>query len=159
MTVEVPPHLLPVDTVIRGIEIEYQALRRLAIGADELLDQLLVDRHRPAAVSVEFKAAQRRLAGQCLVGPDGGLQHQVLSQILMVIQIFIAKRQPKDTLVQHRFKLVRTAARVTRILDATGNRTSQIEVAVELPQQHDAGIRGDVATFKTGLDLTAFAAC
>src|SRR5690554_3713497 len=99
VAVEVPPELLAVHPVVGGIEVEVERL----LGwqperADELLDHFLVDGDRPVPIGLLLEATQRGLAGQHAVGIDGGLQGDVVTQRLVVVEILVAQRQAKHAL-------------------------------------------------------------
>jgi len=61
-----PAELLAVHRVVGGVEVEDQALlRRSPEGADELLDDLLLNGHRPLATCLLLEALLR-LPGEVL---------------------------------------------------------------------------------------------
>jgi hypothetical protein len=75
---EMPTELLTMHRVVCGVEVEDQALlRRPPKGADELLNDLFLDGHRPLTTGLLLEATQRRLAGQHSIGIDRGLQGDV----------------------------------------------------------------------------------
>lgn len=87
-----PAKLLTMHRVVGDVEVEDQALlRRPSEGADELLDDLFLDGHRPLATGLLLEATQRRLAGQHAVGIDRGLQGGVMAQGVVVVKVLVAE--------------------------------------------------------------------
>lgn len=154
-----PPELLAVHPVVGGTEVEVERL----LGwpperADELLDHFLVDGDRPVPIGLLLEATQRGLAGQHAVGIDGGLQGDVVTQRLVVVEILVAQRQAKHALPNQGFGAMQAALRIAVITQPASDSAGQAHLAVELPQQQDATVRGDLAAIEAGGDLTAFAA-
>ena len=63
-----------------------------------LVDQYLVDADGCLAVDPRFEPAKGRAAGQGLVPLHGRLPHQIVAQAVMVVEVFIARRQPVNAL-------------------------------------------------------------
>lgn len=86
------------------------------------------------------------------------LQGDVVTQGLVVIEILIAQDQAEDTLANQRFRAVQAELRITFIIQSASYRTRQPHLTIELTQQQNAAVGGDVAAIEAGENLTAFAA-
>ncbi len=159
VAVEVPPELLAMHPIGGSIEVEVERL----LGwpperADELLDHLLVDGDRPVPVSLLLEAAQGGLTGQHAIGIDGGLQGDIVTQRLVVVEILVAQRQAKHALPNQGFGAMQAALSVALVAESASDGAGQAHLAIELPQQQDTAVGSDITAIETGDDLTAFAA-
>jgi hypothetical protein len=108
---------MPVQRVIGGIEIEDDPLQRSLMRLQEQPHRQRLDRRRVIGdlviarrfLPAQFQSVQRRLAGHwCAVLPPRRKlarkhRHQrIVSQFVMVVEIFIAERDAKDPLPDQR---------------------------------------------------------
>ena len=96
-----PSLLLPMHRVIRRIEVQNDTLRSPLVGGNELLDHLPVDRYGHLSLGTVLEPAQRRGTGQGTIAFHSRLQQRVMSQGIMIIQIFVAQRQAVHALPHH----------------------------------------------------------
>ena len=125
---------------------------RALVAGDELLDEHAVQRHRLRSRGARLQAAQRGRARQRIDSADRGLHQQVVSQRVVVVEIFVAAAQPVDALRQQISQAVRDARRIARIAQHRGRRAAQTDALVDSSQQQQAAVRADVAAFEVGLD-------
>jgi hypothetical protein len=110
-----------VQRVIRGIRIENDLRRRTRVRFQKHIDEQRLDRRRVMAHLViprwlrpaQFQPVQRRLAGQrCAVAAprlqraSHHCQHRIVPQLVVVVQVFIAKRDADHTLHHQRVDAV-----------------------------------------------------
>ena len=120
---EEPAFLLPVQRIVRGIEIKDDLLRRLPMRLQEHLDEQPLDRRRIVARLViprrgwpaQFQPIQRRPARQwCTIRTlrrklaGQHRQHRIVPQLVVVVEVLMAQCDADHTL-QHQ--------RVYRVLD------------------------------------------
>ncbi|BCB73025.1 hypothetical protein HMEPL2_33760 [Vreelandella aquamarina] len=117
-----------------------------------------MDGDRPVPVGLLFEATQGGLAGQHAIGIDGGLQSDVVTQRMVVVEILIAQRQAEHALSNQGFRSVLAALRVSRIAQSASYRARQPHLTIELTQQQDTAVGSDITAIETGDDLTAFTA-
>ncbi len=145
---EEPPDLMPVHRIVGGVEVEHQFLGRAVERGDEGLDHRHMRRPRPGAIRRPIEAPHRRGAGEAPVTPTRRLQHQIVAQILMVVDVFVAQRHRVHPLTQQRQKLVPDLAGLARINEPTRKPRQQAEPAVRRRQQQRPAIRRDIAAAK-----------
>jgi len=80
------------------------------------------------------------------------LHQQVVSQRVVVVEIFVAAAQPVDALRQQVSQRVRDAPRIARIAQHRRSRATQPDALVGASQQQHTAIRADVAAIEVGLD-------
>jgi len=80
----------------------------------------------------------------------------IVSQCVMVIEIFVAQGQPIDALSQQMQLLMITALSSSRIIQKPGKSLGQSQFPISLPNQQTSSITGDVATGKINIDLSGF---
>jgi hypothetical protein len=81
---------------------------------------------------------------------------EVVAQVAVVVQVFIAQGQAIDTLLEQFKQRVITAGLAAGISKDPGNRSSQSHLGINLCQQRDATVAGDVAAVKIGFNFSAF---
>jgi hypothetical protein len=128
---EEPAFLLPVQRVVRGIQVQDDLLRRTPMPLHEEIDEQRLDRSRITADLViprrlrpaQFQPGQPRLPRQRgtvrplrlkLAGQHR--QHRVVAQFIVVDQVFVTERNAKHALrhqrghaVLHQFGRTRVA--------------------------------------------------
>jgi hypothetical protein len=139
--------LFSVHGVMRGVEVQHDLLRRRVVGGDELRHEHAGQAPQRFAVDAVLQSAQRRRAGQRLVGVGRLLgQHRkqgIAAQRGVVVEVFVAQRDAEDALAQHRPLVVHHAGRIARIGQAGGQRVDQPDPPIDLAQQQPAAIRGE----------------
>ena len=98
-----------------------------------------------------LEAAQGRRTRQRCNAINRGLQRQVVSQFIMVVEIFIAKRQAVQTLTQLRQRAMAAAPGVARIPQDAGRCGAQSETAVGGTQQQHPAVAAHRAARKIDL--------
>ena len=101
-----------------------------------------------------LQAIERALPGQRLAVPPQhraqlARQHRkrrVLAQLVVIVEILIAQRQPEDALPHQCRDRVLDITPVAPIHKALGKPTHQPEAPIHLPQQQRARVRGDRAS-------------
>ena len=84
--------LFPMHRIVRGIKIQYQLLRRSLERGNKLIEQHLVETNRRVAIGAVLETAQGRGTGQTPIALHRRLQRYVLTQHLIIIEVFIAQR-------------------------------------------------------------------
>ena len=133
--------LAAVHRIVRTIEVQHQFLRRLVIGGDEALHQRLMRRPSPAPVRRPLQTANRRGAGQTPIPTTSRLQHQVVAQNLVVVDVFIAKRNGEHPLAQQTREAMLDLARLAPVLQTTAQPRQQSNTAVRQTQQQRPAVR------------------
>ena len=98
-----------------------------------------------------LESAQGRRTRQRCNAINRGLQRQIVSQLVMVVEIFIAERQAIQTLTQLRQRAVAAAPGVARIPQDAGRRCAQSETTVGGTQQQHPTIATHRAARKIDL--------
>ncbi len=109
-------------------------------------------RPRPGPVRRPIEAAYRRRAGEPPIAPDRRLQHQVVAQIFMVVDVFVAQRHRVHPLAQQRQKLVRDLARLALVVEPARQARQQAEPAVRQSQKQRPANRRNIAAREIRLD-------
>ena len=118
------------------------------------IDLVILRRVTPRGM---LQAIERALASQRLaVGPQHRAQlarqhrkRQVLAQLVVIIQVFVAQCETEDALSHQRLNLMLDIAPVAPIDEAVGEATHQPEAPVDLSEQQPAGVRGDGPAVET----------
>ncbi len=168
---EEPPLLLAVQWIICCIEIEDDLLGRPRVRLHEQVDQQVLDRHRIVAdlvIARRFKLAQlqpveRRLAGhrRAILAARSELarehrQHRIVAQLVVVVEILIAKRNPEHPLADQRHHLVLDQFRAPHVVKARGQSIHHPDRAIRRAQQQRSGIRRDRARIERRYHRAAF---
>jgi hypothetical protein len=121
VAVEKAAFLMAVQGIIGRVEIENNLFRRLLVRFDDQIDQQRFDSRRimrNLVIARRFRPAQlqtveRRLAGYRCTILALGLElagqhrhHRIMAQLVMVVEILIAQRDPHHPLANQRFHLV-----------------------------------------------------
>ena len=94
VTVEERALLLAMHPIIRGIKIQDQFGGRRRKGGDELLHEHLMHRPGRLPVGTVLQPAERRTGSQRLVALDGGLPGQIVTERVVIIEVFITLARP-----------------------------------------------------------------
>ena len=158
------------DGIVGRVEIENNALRRRRVALEKEADEQPFHRalvHAELAIAVVvclwrmFKPVQRRLSRQhSAIGAArfslarDKAQHGIMAQFIVIVEVFIAKRDAMNALGEQRFDrvLARSAA---AICEAGRDLPGQAEDAVGLAQQQRTCVRGDGPAVKSRCDFPA----
>jgi hypothetical protein len=156
IAVEEASLLMPVQRVVGGVEIEDDLLRRSLVRLQEQCHGQRLDRRRVVSdlvisrrfVSAQFQPVQRRLAGhRCTVPAPGrkfARQHRhqrIVSQLVVVVEVFIAKRDAKDPLPDQRANRMFDQVLTAMIAKAICKTTHQTNRPIGRAQKQRSGIR------------------
>ena len=156
-----PLRLMAVQRYVGRIQIEYDPGGRFGVRLDEQITQQRVDlRGRIIDLVIALAAAgqlqpvQRAFAGQGIfqLAPAGQHPHQrIVAQLLMIVQVFVAQRQPVDALRKHLTKLVLDQQRRPKVGETRCHALEQADLAIGLAQQQRSTIGRYLAGRETGL--------
>ena len=155
VAVEEAPFLLAMQRRIGRIEVQNQPSRGTRVRLHELAKQQLVNGPSRAPVRSLLPAAQGGGSGQGRHARGRRLHGQVMAQLVMIVQVFVAQSQGVDALPQQRQQRVLATGFAVRIAQPPGERLGQTEFAANGAEQRDAAVAGDVAAAKLRLDLAA----
>jgi hypothetical protein len=162
-----------VQRVVGGVQIEDDLVRCLLVRLDEARDEQRLEGRRIVSdlvvartvlgVGGMFEPVQGRLARQRLaaLAPSAELasqrgQHRVTAQLVVVVQILVAKRDRHNVLHHQRVHRVLDQLRITPILEAGRHPLGQSQRAIDLAQQQRARIRADLPSVEINRHLAAF---
>jgi hypothetical protein len=172
--VKEPPFLMPVQRVIGGIEIEDDLLRRVLVRLHEQIDKQRLD---PGAVPGDpmiarqlrpapLEPVERRFAGQrCTILAAcrqlaGQHRHcRVVTQLVVIDQIFVAQRYPEHALPHQCYHFVLDQLGRAAVGKTPGKPLDQLDRSIRRSQQQGSRIRGDLAAVKPGYHRTPLDAC
>ena len=169
VAVEEPTFLAAVDTGIRGVGIEDDALRRLVEAVQPKLDEQVGDpllhrrdpmvpmAGRPSLGAV-LEPVQRRGGGArraLLLLADEGRKQWVAAQCVVVVEVLVPGHQAEDALRKQLRECVGDAAWVAVIPKARRQALEEPQSAGDLTHQDQAAVRRDLAAVKAALELPA----
>ena len=161
--------LVAVDGIVGGIEIQHDDARFARDGFDALIQQKIADRVRVGldlAVFAaglgdgsEFEAVEGAFAGQCLAAVlpvaaglaervgvfAGGGEQGIGAELFVVVEVFIAQREPEHPLADHDGQRMLDEAPVAGVAEAAGELVAETEAAVGLAQQQRAAVAREVS--------------
>ena len=160
--------------IIGRIEVKDDLPGRLPVRLQEQIDQQRFDRHRIMADLViarrhrpaQLQTIERALARhrRAVFTPRLELarqhrQHRVMAQLVMVVEIFIAERDPEHALAHQRHHLVLDQLRSPHIAKARCKPPRQPDRTIRRPQQQRPGIRGHPPAVKCRDNRAPFHGC
>ena len=170
-----PPLLLAVQRVVGGIEVEHDLLGPRRVRVEEQVDEQPLDRGRVVADFVVarrlaswrvLEAIEGRLAGQggavgttCGELAQGGGQHRVVAQGVVVEQILVAQRQSEHALAHQGGQAVLDLRGRAVIDEAGGEPPDQPDRPVGGAQKQRPGVGGDRPAIKSRHHGAAFDRC
>jgi hypothetical protein len=86
---------------------------------------------------------------------DGRLQRQIVTQRVVVGDVFPTAAQGIDALREQSAHIMRDAGSATAVAECLGNGAGQSDTFIGLPQQQHAGITADSATVERRFDCAA----
>ena len=128
--VELGTLLVAVQRHVGGVDVEHQFSRWRLVAGDELIDEHAMQCNGLRPRRPRLQAAQRGRARQRIDPADRGLHQQVVSQRVVVVEVFVATAQAVDALGQEISQAVRDARRVARITQHRGRRAAQTDPLV-----------------------------
>jgi hypothetical protein len=174
VAVEEPPFLPAVHRIVGGVEIEDDLLGGRLVRLQEQRDEQPFDGNRVVGDLVvarrlrpaQLETVQRRLAGhrsavlaprRQLAGEDR--HHRIVAQLVVVVDVLVAKRQPEHALPDQRRHKVLHQLRAAMIAEAAGKAINQFDRSIRRAEQQRPGIRGDRPAVKPGHHGTPFDRC
>jgi hypothetical protein len=172
--VKEPPLLVPVQRIVGGVEIEDDLLGRVLVRLQKQIDKQPLDLcpvPGDAVIARQLRSAslqpvERRFAGQgraiLAAGRQFAGQHRhcrVVTQLVVIDQIFIAQRQRKDPLPDQGSDGVLDQLRRAAVGETLGEPIDQPDRPVRRPQQQGSGIRCHLAAVKPRHHRAPFDAC
>jgi hypothetical protein len=163
-----------VHRIVGRIEIEDDLLRRALMRVQEQLDQQPLDGNRIVTDLVvarrlqpaQFQPVQRRLAGnrRTVLAPRCQLarqhrHHRVMAQLVVVIEVLIAKRDPKYPLRQQGDHLMLDQRLAPCVVEAPGKPLRQLDRAIGRPKKQRPRIRGDRPAIEAAHNFASFNSC
>jgi len=146
---------------MRRVQVEDDRTARLRLGIEEqrhgqALDRLGIVANLAIARRVisarQLQPIERRFARQrrTVLAPGGELagqhrQDRVVPQLVVVVEILVAERQPEDPLADQRLDRMLDRLRYPRIAEASGELPDDPGRPARLPKQQCAGIGADHA--------------
>ena len=168
---EEPPLLLAVHRIVGRIEIKDDLVRRSLVRLQEQVDEEPLDGHRivtDLVIARRLQAAQlqpveRRFAGhrRAILAARRELarehrQHRIMAQLVVVVEILIAKRNPEHPLADQRHYLVLDQLRAPHVVKARGQSIHHPDRTIRRAQQQRSGIRRDRARVERRNHRAAF---
>jgi hypothetical protein len=163
-----------VQRIIGGIEIERDLRRRLGVGIEEQIHEQRLNGRAIGGnagiagwlVAAEFQPVQRAFAGQWRTVLARGhqlarqrRQHRVMAELVVVVEILIAKRKADNPLHHQRLDRVLGVGRIAAVFEAGRQATGQAQHPIRRPQEQRTGVAGDGATIKRRNNRTPFGTC
>ena len=162
------------DRIVGGVEIEHDLLGRRGMRLQEQLDQKPLDRRRVVADLVvarrlrpaQLQPVQGALARHRRAALAPGLelarqnrQNRVMAQHVMVIEVFVAQRDPEHPLAHQRRHLVLDQLRAARVAEARRKAPHQADRAIGRAQEQRSGIGRDRAAIEGSNHRPTFNGC
>jgi hypothetical protein len=132
VTVEVRARLFAMHAIVRGVEVQDQFGRRDTKRGDELVHKNPVHRPGSGAVGPVLQPAERGTGSQRFDLLDGGLPDRIVTERVVIIQVFVAVAQAVEALAQERKLGVFDEGRGARIGQDLGQRFGQAEPTIQL---------------------------
>ena len=173
VAVKEPPLLVPMDRIVRGVQIQNDLWRRFSMGLEKDLHQQAIHCrlvHRDLLVafllahrfSRQLQAIQRALARQGLAlvalprparSRRIGLlcqhrQHRILPKLIVVVQIFIPQRQPVHPLAHQLLHRVLDPLRLPMVRKTSRKLGDDPRALLHLAQQQPPRVAGDGSPVK-----------
>ena len=149
---EVAALLIAMHQIVGGIEVENQLGRRLLERRDELIDDHAVDGNGASTVGAILEAAQGGAGGGGGVAFERGLQGQVVAQMIVIVEIFVALAQPEHALAQQMFGGVVDQRRMARVGQHLRDLLEQAKAPFDFTQQQQAAVGTDLPAIETHID-------
>ena len=174
ITVEEPPLLLAMQRIIGRIQIKNDLRGRAFVRLQEQVEQKSLDGHRVVADLVvarrlqlaQFQPVQRRLAGhrRTILAPRLKLagqhrHHRIVAQLVVVVEILIAKRNPKYPLAHQGHDLMLDQILPPHVVKARRKPSRHSDHTIRRAQQQCSGVRRDRPAVERRYHFTAFNRC
>ena len=165
IAVEEAPFLMAVQRNVGGVEIEHDLAGRLFVCFQKHIHQQRIDLApitvdlvilRAVPLGRVLEPVERALAGHRLAVRAHRLQfarqnceQRILAQLVVVVQVLVAQRQPEHPLRHQRFDPVLDKQRVAPVCEAARKAAHQSQTPIQLPQEQATRVRGDRTPVKT----------
>jgi hypothetical protein len=144
VTVEEAPFLIAVNGIVGGVQVEHDALGRPPLGLQEQVHEEVLDRRRIVA---DLVVAARRAPRMARLEPAGKQRHhRIVAQLVVVVHVLVAQRDPDHPLAHHRADLMNHLARRASILETRRKAIDQAKRPIRRPKQQRAGLRAHSPT-------------
>ena len=168
---EEPPLLLAVQRIIGRIEIENDLPRRARVRLQEQVDKQIPDRHRIVADLVvarrrklaQLQPVERRLAGHRRAIRTPRLElarqhrhHRIVAQLVVVVEILVAERDPEHPLTDQRHDLVLDQFRPSLVVKARRKPIHHSDRSIRRAQQQRSRVRRHQPGIKCGFHSATF---
>ena len=107
------------------------------------------------AVGAFFESAKRGAGGEGRVAVDRRLSEQIMAQGVVIVEVFVALDEAEDALAQELLLGVGNEARVAVIGKDLAQILDQAKARVDLADERQATVAGDVAALEGNLDFSA----
>ena len=169
VAVEEPLRLMAVERDVGRVQIEHDLSWRCGMRLDEQVRQQTVHRLgrvadlviTPAAAG-QLQPVQRALASQRLLqlalAAEQGKQ-RIGTQLLVIVQVFVAQRQPVDALRQHLRQAVLDQQWCAAIDETARHPPQQVDLAICFSQQQRSAVARHLTGSEPGLHATRKMGC
>jgi hypothetical protein len=119
-----------------------------------------------SALPITCRARRRRRQGRAAVVPKhpvlaerigfvaGDVQERIATQLVVIVEVFVAQGQPFEPLRQEFFQPVLDKAWVALIVEALGQRPRHAQAVIDLAQQQRPTVAGERAAGEIGHDFS-----
>jgi len=174
VAVEEPSLLASVQGIVGRVEIENDLLGRTGVRLQEQIDKHAFDRRRVVADLViarrcrpaQFQPVQCALARQRRAIRPPRLKlarqrchHRVVAQMVVIVQVLVAKRNPEHPLADQGRDLVFDQSRAANVLKALRKPARQVNRNIRQTQQHCSGIGRNPSTVERRHNGAPFDPC
>ena len=149
--------LSAVDRIIGGIKVQNQFFRCMPERANKLIYQYLMQAPGCGTIRPILPATQGRTAGQYAIPINSSLDRQIMTQLVVIVQVFVAQCQRIEPLAQQTQGIVIDTGLATRVFQYTRDGLTQTEQAIRLTEQQYTAIASDVSTLNIGFNNPLFA--
>jgi hypothetical protein len=167
--VEEALRLMAVQRDVGGVQIEHDLSWRRGVRLEEQVRQQPVDGFSRVADLViasraphQLQPVQRALAGQRLVQlalAAEQSQQRIVAQLLVIVEVLIAQRQPVDALREHLGELVGDQQRRAAICKTARQPPQQADPPLHLTQQQGPAVARYLTSREPGLDTARKMGC
>ena len=102
-----------------------------------------------------FESAERGAGGEGRVAVDRRLSEQIMAQGVVIVEVFVALDEAEDALAQELLLGVGDEARVAVIGQGLAQILDQAKARVDLADERQAAVAGDLAALEGNLDFSA----
>ena len=141
----------------RGVRLDVEVSEQPVDGFGRVADLVIA-----SCASHQLQPVQRAFAGQRrfqfpLAAEQS--QQRIRAQLLVVVQVLVAQRQPVDALRQHLPDRVLHLLLIAPVTEAGGQTPQQVDLAIHLTQQQSPTVRGDLTGGEASFHTTRKMSC